>query len=253
MDTLMFDAHARMEAEHWWFVGRRRALLPLFESAMAGHETDLVVDVGCGTGGTVGTLGRSYRMIGIDQSAEAITAARRNYPEQSFILGAVASELAELAGEAALYLIMDVLEHVEDDRGFLATVVDQARTGSHVLVTVPAGRHLWSRHDETASHLRRYEWDSLSALIQGLPVETRLLSYFNSRLYPPISLARWIGRRLAVSLGQNNTDFAMPPAPVNGLLARLFGGEATALAAALDQGRPAYRQGVSLVALLRRR
>ena len=54
-------------------------------------------------------------------------------------------------------LMLDVIEHVEDDAGFIAsTVGDLLAGGGIVLVSVPAYQGLFSSHDVELRHCRRY-------------------------------------------------------------------------------------------------
>jgi hypothetical protein len=62
------------------------------------------------------------------------------------------------------------------------------RAGALVLITVPADMRLWSTHDETLLHYRRYDIGRLRAIREDLPVNVRLLCYFNSRLYLPVRM-----------------------------------------------------------------
>ncbi len=56
-----------------------------------------------------------------------------------------------------LILMLDVLEHVEDDLGFLReTVSKNLRPGGSLLISVPAWKHLESDHDRWLEHFRRY-------------------------------------------------------------------------------------------------
>ncbi|MGB0694985.1 MAG: class I SAM-dependent methyltransferase [Rhodospirillaceae bacterium] len=252
MQSEMFDAHRRVEADHWWFVGRRQALDGLMKVAQEAPNTGSIVDVGCGTGGMVAMLHKRWPMIGVDASDEAIGMAKALYPECDFRVGYVPQDLEPLSADASLWLLLDVLEHIEDDKTFLGDVISKARVGSHILVTVPADPRLWSQHDVTALHQRRYERDSLAALWSDQPVSVRLFSHFNSRLYPLIYLARWLGNKFKFSYGKDGTDFGIPPAPANALLAKIFGGEGEVLLKTLDSDKPQFHQGCSLVALLRR-
>lgn len=60
-------------------------------------------------------------------------------------------------GSFDLVLALDVLEHVEDDQGFLQSLVaDCLRPGGHLLVSVPAWNILYSTHDRKLGHRRRY-------------------------------------------------------------------------------------------------
>src|SRR5262249_23693342 len=56
-----------------------------------------------------------------------------------------------------LLLLLDVLEHVDDDRAFLTTLVrDNLAGGGSVVVTVPAWPWLYGAHDAALNHRRRY-------------------------------------------------------------------------------------------------
>ncbi|MBN9536787.1 MAG: methyltransferase domain-containing protein, partial [Alphaproteobacteria bacterium] len=46
-----------------------------------------------------------------------------------------------------LVLMMDVLEHVDDDRSLVRHYAGKVPAGAHFLVTVPAFSFLWSGHD----------------------------------------------------------------------------------------------------------
>lgn len=71
------------------------------------------------------------------------------------------------AGEVDLMLLLDVLEHVEDDRGFLGALVrDNARSGAAVLVSVPAWQSLFTAHDTFLHHYRRYSPAQGRALLE---------------------------------------------------------------------------------------
>lgn len=63
-------------------------------------------------------------------------------------------------------LSMMVLEHVEDDLGFLRALQRRVRAGGHVIVSVPARQDRWSIEDETVGHLRRYDRADLAALLE---------------------------------------------------------------------------------------
>ena len=257
MKPEMFNIHADVEARHWWFEARRRILFPLIRQVMAEQEGGLVVDVGCGTGGTVAALCEEYDCLGIDDSKLAIETAQATYPPAThsragFRHGRMPDDLRDLAPRVGLYLLMDVLEHVENDCAFLADLIALARPGTHILITVPAGAELWSRHDVTAGHLRRYDLDDFTSLWQGQDAAPRLVTFFNSRLYPLIRLARYTGNYFGASCGRGGSDFHVPPYPANALLQGIFAGEGGRILSHLDGPETmAYGRGVSLLALIR--
>lgn len=216
------------------------------------QERPLAIDVGCGAGANIAALADRFECVGIDTSADAIEHARRRFPQVHFLRGRAPDDLGELVGRASLVTLMDVLEHVSDDFDLLTRILAAVRPGAIVLITVPADISLWSKHDESFGHYRRYDKDRLARLWQGLAVTPCLVSYFNSRLYPLVRTARALNRRLGRSLGQRGTDFWVPAAPLNLCLESWFAGESHALCRALRHGGPGYRRGVSLVAALRR-
>ena len=134
----------------------------------------------------------------------------------------------------------------------LSELLAAASPGCYFLLTVPADPSLWSEHDESFGHYRRYDRARLEGLWAGLPVTTLLVSYFNSRLLPVVRLVRAWNRRRGRAAGRAGTDFWLPSKPANWLLTNIFAGEAGRLAAALHGRKCGYRAGASLVALLRR-
>lgn len=258
MQSAQFALHAQIEQSHWWFVARRAIMRGLIGEVLPPDPKTLIVDVGCGAGANLAALADDYRCLGIDASVEAVDLARRRFPQVRFITGLAPDDLEEAASQARLFLLMDVLEHVADDFELLSRLLAAASPGAYFLITVPADWALWSPHDEAFGHYRRYTMQRFSETWAGLPVETCLLSYFNSRLYP---LVRWIrerNRRRGAAAGAAGTDFEIPRWPLNGLLQRCFAGEERALRRQLRRHEhgddvPAYQRGVSLIALLRRR
>lgn len=88
----------------------------------------------------------------------------------------------------ALALLLDVLEHVEDDRSFLSSIVaDRLLPGACVLVSVPAWPGLHGEHDKRLRHHRRYTPASARALLTGAGLRiTRAGGLFHSLLLPRV-------------------------------------------------------------------
>lgn len=212
----------------------------------------LIVDIGCGAGANLGRLAGSYRCIGVDPSKEMIDAASQRYPSIDFICGEVPEDLPDEAKRADVYLLMDVLEHVEDDQSLFAKVTELGHPETIVIVTVPANPDLWSPHDEAHAHFRRYTKDGLRALVATSKAEIELLSYFNSRLYPAFWFVRRLEKYLGGGFGPMGSDLSMPPPSINSVLARTFAGEGNALLESLRaKGGGGYERGASLIAVIR--
>lgn len=85
-----------------------------------------------------------------------------------------------------LLLLLDVLEHVQDDRGFLAELLaTNLEPGGHVLVSVPAWQWLYSEHDARLLHHRRYSPGAIRDVLRGAGLELMLSGgLFHSLLVP---------------------------------------------------------------------
>lgn len=254
MKSDQFQVHVAVEDRHWWFVGRRRILLDVISALLPASSDKLVVDVGCGTGANAAAFARRYRCVGIDISDEAIEAARLRFPAVHFISGAAPEGLGDLAMKADAIVLSDVIEHIEDEIAFLGRIVAASKPGAFIVITVPADPRLWTRHDDSFGHYRRYLAATLRETWTGLPVTEVAVVPFNARLYGVIRLIRMLNRRLGRTSGAAGTDFAMPPAPVNAILTRVLAGESRRLVARLRATAPNGHTGggVSLLAVLRR-
>ncbi len=260
MDTAQFQLHAAIEERHWWFTARRTILGRLVGHLNAHHqlraadrsgEKPLLIDVGCGTGANLAAFAESFRCLGVDTSAEAIQLAKQRYPHLEFLHGYAPDDLVNSIRAASVVTLNDVLEHVRDDFLLFSRIMAELPPGAMAVITVPAEPKLWSAHDVSFGHYRRYLRERFEMLWQNLPVKAHLVSHFNSRLYPIIRTVRTLNNWRGATGGVAGTDFKLPPAPLNHLLKSCFHGESQVLLRAL-RGGPGYSRGASLVAILER-
>jgi 2-polyprenyl-3-methyl-5-hydroxy-6-metoxy-1,4-benzoquinol methylase len=99
-----------------------------------------------------------------------------------------------------LILMLDVIEHVEDDVGFVTEIVEHSLDPDGiVLVSVPAWQALFSRHDELLRHHRRYSPEQCDRVLEraGLRIVDRG-GLFHSLLAPRLvtTLRERAGRAL---------------------------------------------------------
>ena len=229
MHTPQFQLHAAIEQRHWWFVARRQIMRRLVGEVLPPSPDTLAIDVGCGTGANLAALADRYACAGIDTSAEAIELARQRFPGMRFLRGRAPADLGGLMHEARLIMLMDVLEHVADDFAMFSQLLAAATPGTYFLLTVPADESLWSEHDESFGHYRRYDQPRLEQLWAGLPVSTHLVSYFNARLLPIVRRVRSRSQRRGQAAGQAGTDFRLPTPVANHLLRAIMAGESRRL------------------------
>jgi hypothetical protein len=98
---------------------------------------------------------------------------------------------------ASLVLLMDVIEHIEDDTGFLAALLARADVGRHTkfLITVPAFQALFCSHDVFLGHYRRYSKALLAKRLEASGLTVIEIGYLFFTLLP-VRLVQVIKERL---------------------------------------------------------
>src|SRR4051794_24213844 len=239
MERIVYNRMAELDATHWWYRGRRDILATLIERSVPLPADARILEVGCGTGHNLIMLQRFGRVDAteIDGFARVIASKRLGH-------AVVDAALPELRGvpdrSYDLVAILDVLEHVEEDRASLRSMAAKLRPGGRILLTVPAHPWMWSAHDEVNHHKRRYTKNSFRAVVAAAGLKLETLTYFNSLLFPVAAASRLAGR----ITGSKDSDDALPPALLNRLLEKIFRAEAYAI------GRLPFPPGVSLAAIV---
>lgn len=131
------------------------------------------LDVGCGRGIISKILcEKGLSGVGVDFSARAIAIAETNmageiaggkYRLQLVDIHELPADLAKV-DLAVSYMVM---EHVEDDVGFITTIAQYVKPGGSIILGVPGRRDRWSIEDETVGHLRRYDRDDLDKVMRN--------------------------------------------------------------------------------------
>lgn len=122
--------------------------------------------------------------------------------------------------EADLVLMMDVLEHVDDEAALLAAALEQAAPDARILISVPAFQWLWSPHDDFLGHRRRYTLEQLTARVEAHGLRVERAAYYYG-LVLPLALVTRLAARISWSEGQSRSQLRRHHPLVNGLLAAL--------------------------------
>ncbi|WIA55837.1 class I SAM-dependent methyltransferase [Sphingobium sp. WTD-1] len=239
MDQSAYASMSAQEGEHWWFVARRAILETLIRSSIAPPQGARILEAGCGTGGNLAMLAAhgTVDALEYDAGARALARARgigRVEP------GMLPHKIGFDEDSYDLIAVLDVLEHVEQDRASLAALRTRLASGGRILLTVPAVPWLWSDHDVLHHHKRRYTRASLVRVAREAGLTVEAVGYFNSLLFP-LAMTTRMAQRL---LKRKSESDVQPSPPVNGLLRRIFAWERHLL------GRIRFPIGLSLYAIL---
>lgn len=217
MNDPEFRLLEQIEEDHWWFVGKRLLLRAIFDRLPPG---DRFLDMGCGTGGILRDYMAESTCVGADRSALALRICR----DQGFSTLARA-DLDKLPFRPATFdtiVLLDVLEHLDDDIGFLREAAKLCRPGGQMVISVPAFQLLWSQHDETFEHRRRYRASQLEKVVRASGLEPVWATYTNFIVFPLAAVWRVLSYRLGFGRFAPAHDFWGVPSWVNRTLIRLY-------------------------------
>lgn len=178
--------------DHWYYVSKGHAL----RKFLGNIKVKEVLDVGAGSG----IFSRQLLDMGICNSSVCIDP---NYLEEKIEVHSgkqiqFLRNIDKVTQE--LILMMDVLEHVQDDVLFLKKYLERMENNAHVLITVPAFQFMWSGHDLYLEHYRRYTIESIEEVAKksGMtPIKSR---YFFGSLFPIIVAIR-MSKKILLSKG----------------------------------------------------
>lgn len=211
MDVKEQDILGERIATHWYYVAKGTALLQ-FLGGCAAHE---VLDVGAGSG----FFSRKLLCAGLCRSATCVDIAYEADRTELQCGRPIAFVRSLECVTQDLILMMDVIEHVDDDVGLIRSYTDRMPPGALVLVTVPAFQALWSGHDVFLEHKRRYTMAGLHRTLGKAGLEAIRSRYFFCALLPAVGVMRLWGRlRLASSGFTPRSDLRLHAPWINTLL-----------------------------------
>lgn len=209
------------EEEHWWYQGLhdqvRRVVASLAREAPGPLR---ILDAGCGTGKVLAGLA-GHEAYGLDLSAEALSLSRRR--GLSRLARASIADLPCRSGYFDLVVSLDVLPNLEDAAvpRALAEFHRVLRPGGRLLLNLTACPFLYSEHDRAVGAYRRYHARDVRALLAGAGFASQLLTHSNAMFFLPAALVRLWKKWRAGAKTQPHSDLALPPAPLNRLLASI--------------------------------
>lgn len=169
-------------AAHWYYIAKGRALRGL----LGRKSGAALLDVGAGSG-------VFSKMLVADGFAKSAVCVDPNY-EDEFLGRRRTDNISYVRSvdkvEADTVLMIDVIEHVDDDVALMRDYADKAAPGTQFLISVPAFQFLWSSHDEFLEHRRRYTLESLEHAVEAAGLAPVKMRYFFGLLFPAVAAMR---------------------------------------------------------------
>ena len=170
------------QEQHWYYASKARVL----RRSVADRAPERILDVGAGSGFFSKMLLRTTTA----QSAVCVDSGYTDDWSEAVDGKPIDFRRHCAAVDADLVLLLDVLEHVEDDLGFLRSYSDRAKSGTRFIVSVPAFSWLWSHHDEVLQHHRRYTLSGSLRVLTDAGLSPIAGFYFLAALLPAVSVRR---------------------------------------------------------------
>lgn len=167
---------------HWYYQSKAAAL-----RHMVGHlAPQRLLDVGAGSG----FFSHHLLMQGGAQSALCVDVGYERTWDETVGGKPVLYRRDCDATDCDLVLMMDVLEHVENDAGLVSHYATKVPSGAHFLVTVPAFRFLWSGHDVFLEHKRRYTLAEIEQTMRTAGLDVVRGAYYFGAVFPLAAVVR---------------------------------------------------------------
>lgn len=244
-EDILTDLTHIIQRHPWWHA--RSKLVKILLGQLGIQPPARILDAGCGWGVTLAALeDAKYEVTGCDISRRALE--RLDRPSRQLV---EADLTKPVPGHRELYdavLALDVIEHLDDDRGALINLGQLVRPNGVVIVSVPALPEMYSEFDAIQGHRRRYLPDTLRAAFDNTGLEVERVFFWGRWLVPLLQRQR---HRQVAQPGESVAEtyrryLTLPPWPVIQMFRLAFAMERrSALKGKL-------RTGTSLYAVARR-
>ena len=213
--------YADLWRRHWWWRVRHEVVLRELSRATKqiplNPQPPRILDIGCAGGVAFDDFSRFGEVYGIEPDSQLVDSTPRWRQRVEQVMFGPEYQPQQ---PFDVILMLDVLEHIEDDRAALNKLFGLLKPGGYAILTVPALGWLWSVHDDINLHFRRYHRRPLKQLLTQTGFEVRQLRYLFGWSLPLVYLRKWLSPR---NLKEYHVE--VPSAAVNMIFAGLTRGE----------------------------
>jgi SAM-dependent methyltransferase len=160
------------------------------------HAGAVIMEIGCSSGFLIKDLVKSFPeavVLGADVVKEPLyrlASAVPGVPLMRFDL----LQCPLPARSIDVLIMLNVLEHIEDDVGALKKAFDLLKPGGHLVVEVPASPFLYDAYDAALHHFRRYSASELRDKLTGAGFEVNRRSHIGFVLFPAFALVKLMNK-----------------------------------------------------------
>jgi SAM-dependent methyltransferase len=138
-----------------------------------------VLDIGCGSGLLLSLLKKKgISALGIEPNERLIQLARRMDPGID-IIQEKAENINRITDKFDTITMVDVLEHIQEDKNQLRKAHALLETGENIILVVPALKFLYGKRDINNGHYRRYSKKEIVAKLEDSGFKVIQSRYWN--------------------------------------------------------------------------
>jgi len=199
MDLVESAISEKSADRHPWESARKKVVLDLINSNLSSisDSNATILDIGCGDSWLIEQLSHdlenaSFTAVDTAFSEEMIANYRKKFDQNKFSFYRELEEANRDLKKVDLILLLDVIEHIEDEIGFMSSLKNYGAIdeNTNILITVPAFQSLFCAHDTFLGHFRRYTNKSLKERMEKAGLKVERTGYFFSSLLLPRAIIK---------------------------------------------------------------
>jgi len=176
------------ETRHPWELVRMKIVSKMVKELNLQNQNVLrnVLDLGCGDAYLVFQLSKQFPEINFFAVDTGFTKEQLDFYHSRFAESNIKvyqniDDIHNIAEKMDLVLLLDVVEHIEEDENFLINIQKKnilQHEKVFYIITVPAFQFLFSAHDHFLKHYRRYTNSQLRKLCEKVGLNVLKRGYF---------------------------------------------------------------------------
>ena len=183
---------------------RNKNLYKLIVSKLRGRT---LLDIGCGVGHLLFLAAKmGFKGVGVEPSKSLQKLHLKIYPQSRFqiIDGDARSVTKVFQSQVDNVTLIDVLEHISDDRGTLRALKKVLSKAGKLIIVVPAHPYLYGKRDKSIGHFRRYSKKELGDKLEVAGYVIEEIRFWNVLgIFPYFISEKILKRELRVKLREN--------------------------------------------------
>jgi SAM-dependent methyltransferase len=199
-DDADHDVLFEVEDNSWWFKYRNKVIEAAIKLTPPPKNNE-IIEIGGGNGNTTHYLSKCGYKTGMFEPGKRGCANAYKRGVENVVCAMFGNTTVKPNSVSSIGLF-DVIEHIEDDAGFLASLNEFLVSGGYLYITVPAHMALWSSSD--VGHYRRYNLKGLTNVLESAGYDIVFATYFFWFLPIPQFLFKMMKKE------RGKTDFVVP-------------------------------------------